>query len=172
MAALTKGPWSPNQPEAMASAGSLASLSSVGSVKTPAQLINPAKTPERHQSRPDTAGSTASVNQALPAISAPPQGPLSPTSSIRRNHSKRLTPSSIPFFRRSSSQSMQVPVFNGALPSTSPTYLSTWSSKKWLHVAKTPARWPLRRCKPVPSDWCAVKRSAHIPSRLWTGSQR
>ena len=50
----------------------------------------------------------------------PQQMPLSPTSSVRRGPStKRLTPSSIPFFRRSSSQSMQ----QGA-PSASPTYAS------------------------------------------------
>lgn len=132
LAPSAKGPWSPNQPEAMASAGSLASLSSVGSVRTQAQMINPAKTPDRaaHQSRPDTAGSSASINQAPPVISAPPPGPLSPTSSIRRNHSKRLTPSSIPFFRRSSSQSMQIPVSTGALSSTSPTYSNMLSANQ------------------------------------------
>lgn len=123
----SKGPWSPNQPEAMASAGSLASLSSVGSVRTPAQVINPTKTPDRaaHSSRPGTAGSIASTNPAPATLAAPI---LSPTSSVRRNHSKRLTPSSIPFFRRSSSQSMQIPPANGALSSTSPTYQSMIST--------------------------------------------
>ncbi|KAF8964084.1 hypothetical protein BDZ97DRAFT_1919317 [Flammula alnicola] len=117
-------PWSPNQPEAMASAGSLTSLSSVGSVRMPAQVSNPTKTPDRapHSSRPGTAGSNASTNHASSGLSAPPPGPLSPSSSVRRNHSKRLTPSSIPFFRRSSSQSMQIPQSNGALSSTSPTF--------------------------------------------------
>ncbi|KJA27320.1 hypothetical protein HYPSUDRAFT_131397 [Hypholoma sublateritium FD-334 SS-4] len=128
----SKGPWSPNQPEAMASAGSLTSLSSVGSVRTPAQIINPAKTPDRvaHQIRPDTGGSSASASQAHSTLAAPPPGPLSPSSSVRRNHSKRLTPSSIPFFRRSSSQSMQIPLTNGVLSSTSPTYTSMLSANQ------------------------------------------
>ncbi|KAF8197418.1 hypothetical protein BJ912DRAFT_1020757 [Pholiota molesta] len=118
----SKGPWSPNQPEAMASAGSLTSLSSVGSVRTPAQIINPTKTPDRaaHSSRPGTAGSSASTNLAPATLAAPI---LSPTSS-------RLTPSSIPFFRRSSSQSMQIPPANGALSSTSPTYQSMISTNQ------------------------------------------
>ncbi len=128
----SKGPWSPNQPEAMASAGSLTSLSSVGSVRTPAQTVNPAKTPDRAalQSRPDTGGSIASANQAHSTLAAPPPGPLSPSSSVRRNHSKRLTPSSIPFFRRSSSQSMQIPPANGVISSTSPTYTSLLSASQ------------------------------------------
>lgn len=124
----TKGPWSPNQPDAMASAGSLASLSSIGSVRTPAQVPNTAKTPERphHSSRP---GTDSSANTAS-ALSAPPAGALSPTSSIRRSHSKRLTPSSIPFFRRSSSQSMQLPPSNGTLSSSSPTFPGILSSNQ------------------------------------------
>jgi dual specificity tyrosine-phosphorylation-regulated kinase 2/3/4 len=104
-------------------------LSSVGSVRTPAQIINPTKTPDRaaHSSRPGTAGSSASTNLAPATLAAPI---LSPTSSVRRNHSKRLTPSSIPFFRRSSSQSMQIPPANGALSSTSPTYQSMISTNQ------------------------------------------
>lgn len=127
----TKGPWSPNQPDAMASAGSLTSLSSIGSVRTPAQVPNTAKTPERphHSSRPGT-GSSANTNQTASALSAPPAGALSPTSSIRRSHSKRLTPSSIPFFRRSSSQSMQLPPSNGALSSSSPTFPGVLSTNQ------------------------------------------
>ena len=126
----SKGPWSPKQPDAMASAGSLVSLSSVGSVKTPAQATNFSKTPERNtvSSRPGT-GSSVSTNHTTSALAAPP-GRLSPTSSVRRSQSKRLTPSSIPFFRRSSSQSMQLPVptANGAISATSPTLLSMLST--------------------------------------------
>lgn len=123
----SKGPWSPNQPDAMTSAGSLASLSSIGSVKTPALTSHTAKTPDRahYTSRPGTAGSSASNNFTSANLAAPMPGPLSPTSSIRRGASKRLTPSSIPFFRRSSSQSMQVPPLGGALASTSPNSTST-----------------------------------------------
>ena len=126
-----KGPWSPRQPDAMASAGSLVSLSSVGSVKTPAQAINFSKTPERNtvSSRPGT-GSSVSTNHTTSALAAPPPGRLSPTSSVRRSQSKRLTPSSIPFFRRSSSQSMQLPVppANGAISAPSPTLLNMLST--------------------------------------------
>ncbi|KAF8163096.1 hypothetical protein B0H34DRAFT_307783 [Crassisporium funariophilum] len=135
----SKGPWSPNHPDAMGSAGSLASLSSIGSVRTPAQVSNPSKTPDRSgvSSRPGT-GSSASTNHTTSALSAPqpvPAGPLSPSASVRRSHSKRLTPSSIPFFRRSSSQSMQLPPPppNGNLSSSSPTFhgmLSTSHSSK------------------------------------------
>jgi dual specificity tyrosine-phosphorylation-regulated kinase 2/3/4 len=95
----------------MASASSLVSLSSVGSAKTPAQATNFSKTPERNtvSSRPGTGpGSSVSTNHTTSALAAP-SGRLSPTSSVRRSQSKRLTPSSIPFFRRSSSQSMQLP---------------------------------------------------------------
>jgi dual specificity tyrosine-phosphorylation-regulated kinase 2/3/4 len=127
----SKGPWSPKQPDAMASAGSLVSLSSVGSVKTPAQATNFSKTPERNNtvsSRPGT-GSSVSTNHTTSALAAP-SGRLSPTSSVRRSQSKRLTPSSIPFFRRSSSQSMQLPapLANGAISATSPTLLSMLST--------------------------------------------
>ncbi|KAJ7490045.1 hypothetical protein B0H11DRAFT_1051727 [Mycena galericulata] len=113
----TLSPAAPNnlweQPAAMSSAASLTSLSSVGSVRSPAlRPTSSSKTPDRGPvaSRTGT-DSSASTNHTTSALS-PPQpgpGPLSPTSSVRRNPSKRLTPSSIPFFRRSSSQSMQIP---------------------------------------------------------------
>ncbi|KAH9483849.1 Dual specificity tyrosine-phosphorylation-regulated kinase 4 [Psilocybe cubensis] len=111
-------PWSPNHPDAMTSAGSLTSLSSVGSVRTPAQMPSLSKTPDRapQTSRPGTGSSTHTTS----GLTAPPPGPLSPSSSIRRGQNKRLTPSSIPFFRRSSSQSMQVPPPTGPNPSSSP----------------------------------------------------
>jgi len=113
-------PWSPNQPDAMVSAGSLTSLSSVGSVRAVGQ-VNPAKTPDRaplsSRSEVESGG-----DQSTSALSAPPTGPLSPNSSMRRAQSKRLTPSSIPFFRRSSSQSMQLPPPNGAFLSSSPPF--------------------------------------------------
>ncbi|KAJ7763675.1 hypothetical protein DFH07DRAFT_812740 [Mycena maculata] len=49
----------------------------------------------------------ASTDHTSFALSSPQSGPrpLSPTSSVRRNKSKRLTPSSIPFFRRDSAGS-------------------------------------------------------------------
>ncbi|KAJ7929390.1 hypothetical protein B0H13DRAFT_948617 [Mycena leptocephala] len=105
-------PW--EQPAAMSSAASLASLSSVGSVRSP--VLRPTSSTKSSTDRGPLASrtgtdSSASTNNTTSALS-PPQpgpGPLSPTSSVRRNQSKRLTPSSIPFFRRSSSQSMQIP---------------------------------------------------------------
>ncbi|KAF8906034.1 hypothetical protein CPB84DRAFT_1770885 [Gymnopilus junonius] len=111
-------PWSPDQPDAMASAGSLTSLSSIGSIKAPAQVQNPARTPDRA-----LYCSSASTNHTTSALSAPPVGALSPTSSMRRGSGqvKRLTPSSIPFFRRSSSQSMQLPPPSAVISSTSPS---------------------------------------------------
>ncbi|KAJ3796768.1 CMGC/DYRK/DYRK2 protein kinase [Lentinula aff. detonsa] len=128
-----KSPWSPRHPDAMGSAASLASLSSVGSVRTPAvasttNTPSVSKTPDRSavSSRAGT-DSSASTNHTYAGLSAPQTyaGPLSPSSSVRRNQSKRLTPSSIPFFRRSSSQSMQVP--SNSVSASSPT-LSTDSA--------------------------------------------
>ncbi|KAJ3517787.1 hypothetical protein NLJ89_g279 [Agrocybe chaxingu] len=132
--------WSPNQPEAMASAGSLTSLSSVGSVRGTAQTAGTAKTPDRGlvSSRPGT-GSSASTNHTTSALVAPQPGPLSPSSSVRRNQSKRLTPSSIPFFRRSSSQSMQLPSQNGAASSSSPTFPGMLSTQPRQKQSKSPA---------------------------------
>ncbi|PFH47681.1 hypothetical protein AMATHDRAFT_77088 [Amanita thiersii Skay4041] len=113
-------PWSPEQPGAMDSQGSLASLSSVGSVHNHILQTQPSKTPDGVlHSRSGTA-SSASTNHATSALTAP-SGPLSPSTSMRRSQSRRLTPSSIPFFRRSSSQSMQVPppVVTPSSPSSS-----------------------------------------------------
>ncbi|KAH0584155.1 hypothetical protein H2248_009714 [Termitomyces sp. 'cryptogamus'] len=120
-------PWETKQPDAMVSAGSLASLSSVGSVRTPALLSasSISKTPDHNYtlSRAGT-GSSGDTNHTTPGLSIPQSGPLSPSSSVRRGQSKRLTPSSIPFFRRSSSQSMQLPSSQSTATSSSPT-LST-----------------------------------------------
>jgi dual specificity tyrosine-phosphorylation-regulated kinase 2/3/4 len=51
---------------------------------------------------------------------APQQTPLGPSGSIRRGTSKRLTPSSIPFFRRSSTQSVHVDTLRSPSPPASP----------------------------------------------------
>lgn len=107
-------PWSPiEQPEAMASAASLVSQSSLSSSHALSVSGAVAGTPDRQlPSRPGTASSSHKSG----SMAAPQQTPLSPSDSIRRGSSKRLTPSAIPFFRRSSSQSVQV----GALRSSSP----------------------------------------------------
>ncbi|KAA1476191.1 hypothetical protein DENSPDRAFT_843097 [Dentipellis sp. KUC8613] len=120
------GSWSPNHPDAMGSAASLASLSSRSSAHalSPSSSLPPSaampQTPDRlSHSRPGTASSGTNLSAPLQQI------PLSPSGSTRRGSStKRLTPSSIPFFRRSSSQSVQIG-FSQAVPaSTSPTIMS------------------------------------------------
>ena len=111
----TSDTWSPGQPDAMTSATSLASLSSVGS---PANAISSYIMEDRapESDYPNKLEPSVSANTTTTSL------PLSPTSSVHQGSasSKRLTPSSIPFFRRSSSQSMHFP--SGAIPnSTSPT---------------------------------------------------
>ena len=108
-------PWSPvQQPDAMTSAASLISQSSLSSSHALSRSGALAGTPDRHSSsRPGTASSS---HKSSSLAAAPQQTPLSPSGSIRRGTSKRLTPSAIPFFRRSSSQSVHV----GALRSPSP----------------------------------------------------
>lgn len=123
--------WETINADAMASASSLASMSSFGSTQlmgAPASAapMSTSKTPDRLvPSRSETASSSSTnLTASMPPL--PQHTPLSPSSSIRRGTSvKRLTPSSIPFFRRSSSQSMQVPP--AGMPPSSPTYSSTHS---------------------------------------------
>lgn len=120
--------WSANHSAAMASVHSLVSVSSINSVMSPTQGAVPLKTPDHGpaSSRPGTS-SSISTNNTTSALSAPQGEPLSP--STRRTHSKRLTPSSIPFFsRRSSSHSMHMPPPPppvGVIPSISPTIPSS-----------------------------------------------
>lgn len=109
--------WSPGQPDAMTSATSLASLSSVGS---PANAMSSYVMEDRasESDYPNKLEISVGANTTTTSLPAP----LSPTSSVHQGSapSKRLTPSSIPFFRRSSSQSMHFP--SGVIPSsTSPT---------------------------------------------------
>lgn len=165
----SKSPWSPKQPDAMTSAGSLASLSSIGSVHAPGVVTNSSsKTPDRGLSRPGT-GSSASTNHTTSALSAPPAGPLSPSSSVRRTQSKRLTPSSIPFFRRSSSQSMQVPPIV-PLSTSPPSHLITPRSK----ISVSPSRDHAALSTSVPGS--ASKKSSvlslGLPSLLKSSSRR
>jgi dual specificity tyrosine-phosphorylation-regulated kinase 2/3/4 len=119
-------PWSPiQQPDAMTSAASLISQSSLSSshaLSTSGALIG---TPDRHfSSRPGTASSS---HKSSSLAAAPQQTPLSPSGSIRRGTSKRLTPSAIPFFRRSTSQSLHVGALRSSSPpaSTGPSHLQS-----------------------------------------------
>lgn len=168
----SKSLWEPEQPDAMLSAASLMSLSSTGSTRTPALAASKTPDPVGVPSRSGT-GSSASTSHTTSALSAPQQGPLSPTASVRRSQSKRLTPSSIPFFRRSSSQSMHLPSSNFMTASSSPTLPPGNSSS-----AQTPL-------KPVNSTYnstsTSVSGSAHkkssvlslgLPSLLKSSSSR
>ena len=116
-------PWSPIQhPDAMASAASLASQSSLSSSHALSASGAPAGTPDRpFSSRPGTASSSHKSS----SLAAPQQTPLSPSGSVRRGSSKRLTPSAIPFFRRSSSHSVHAGVPRSSSPpaSTGPSHL-------------------------------------------------
>lgn len=130
--------WTSVNADAMASATSLVSLSSVGSVgvdkspqRTPS-IITPQSPDGLDLSRPETASSTGTSQTA--SMHPTTQAPLSPSGSMRRGPSaKRLTPSSIPFFRRSSSQSMQFPP-SQVHPSTSPTSSSAATSSTHLRA--------------------------------------
>lgn len=117
-----KHPWSPVQKDAMASAASLASLSSLGSVMessappSPLTALSGSTSRGGEQQRLEIASANA-VNYSQ---QQQPRG--SPSSKSHREvSSKRLTPSSssIPFFRRSSSQSMQIQTDNDALSTSS-----------------------------------------------------
>ncbi len=172
--------WASVNPDAMASASSLASLSSIGSVHpvSPSTSAPPptmfSKTPDHlAPSRPETASSSSTnLTASMPPI--PQHTPLSPTSSIRRGPStKRLTPSSIPFFRRSSSQSMQMPPPD--VPSTSPTYSSSQQSSS-TYLRPPSGLSPTKDIAPVSVPGSSHKKSSvlslGLPSLLKVSSSR
>lgn len=162
----TKQSWSPIQVDAMASATSLASLSSVGSIKSP---IYPTKTPDRLPSRSGTESSAS--NHTTSALTVPQPVPVSPTSSIQRGQShKRLTPSSIPFFRRSSSQSMHIPASTTIPTSSSPT-LSAQSRVKASSPPSKDANSP-SHSTPASAQKKSSVLSLGLPSLLKGSSSR
>ncbi|KAI0688750.1 hypothetical protein BC835DRAFT_285298 [Cytidiella melzeri] len=169
--------WETINADAMASASSLASMSSFGSTQvmgapSSAPPISTSKTPDRLvPSRSETA-SSASTNLTASMPPLPQQTPLSPSSSIRRgNSTKRLTPSSIPtFFRRSSSQSMHIPPAH--MPPSSPTYSSTHSQIRSPSIGLSPTK-DTQPPLPVPSS--SHKKSSvlmGLPSLLKGSSSR
>ncbi|GLB35192.1 putative protein tyrosine kinase [Lyophyllum shimeji] len=166
--------WETKQPEAMLSASSLASLSSIGSVRTPALPSASSKTPDRSNTLSRTGtGSSGDTNHTTSGLSVPNTGPLSPSASVRRGQSKRLTPSSIPFFRRSSSQSMQLPPSN-AMTSSSPTLSSGNVSSAQGRQKQTP---PPPRDPPSTSVPGSAQRKSSVlslglPSLLKSSSRR
>lgn len=166
--------WSPpTQPDAMNSASSLASLSSIGSIRTPGlPQATTSKTPDRG-AVPSRAGtdSSASTNHTAFGLSAQ-SGPLSPSSSVRRGQSKRLTPSSIPFFRRSSSQSMQLPPSTAATRSSSPTLHTTMSATQSRYKTSSPDYAPLSTSVPGSTHKKSSVLSLGLPSLLKSSSRR
>lgn len=161
--------WETKQPDAMVSAGSLASLSSVGSVR--ASALPPSKTPDRNNvlSRTGT-GSSGDTNHT--GLSVPQSGPLSPSTSIRRSASKRLTPSSIPFFRRSSSQSMQLPPSNSVAASSSPTLSSGKLSSNRLNTPPRDQYNPPSASGPGSTHKKSSVLSLGLPSLLKSSSRK
>ena len=133
--------WSPID-SAMASATSLASVSSVGSVRgsirDPLSPSAPGATlqaPSVTSQTPDRTVPSRSETASSASTNVPVQAPLSPSSSLRRGpSSKRLTPSSIPFFRRSSSQSMALPPSHSMPPPPSPTSGGLGSATTRIHM--------------------------------------
>ncbi|KAL4074596.1 hypothetical protein V8B97DRAFT_1868854 [Scleroderma yunnanense] len=169
--------WSPVQRDAMASAASLASLSSVGSTRTPKSPALPSKTPDRERgvsSRPGTGSSVSNTTTSMPSNTH--NAPLSPASSVRRHQSKRLTPSSIPFFRRSSSQSVHIATSNPVPSSVSPTTPSAPASSEQGRVkaGSSPVKESSRLQPTTPSS--AHKKSSvlslGLPSLLKGSSSR
>lgn len=173
--ATSKPSWTPVQPDAMTSAASLASMSSVGSTRNPKSPgLPPTRSPDRERgiSRPGTGSSIGDAGASVPSHNQ--RAPLSPASSIRRQQSKRLTPSSIPFFRRSSSQSMQI---SNPLPlSTSPTMPSApaASGSSRAKSGNSPAKDSSRLLPATPSS--THKKSSvlslGLPSLLKSSSRR
>ena len=167
--------WSPVQPDAMTSAASLASLSSVGSTRGPkSPAIHSAKTPDRERGSSSRPGTGSSGSNNTTGLSAPQNAPLSPASSTRRHQSKRLTPSSIPFFRRSSSQSMQIPPTNVIPTSASPTIPSVPNStQNSQRAGSSPIRDPSRTAPNTPgSHKKSSVLSLGLPALLKSSSRR
>jgi dual specificity tyrosine-phosphorylation-regulated kinase 2/3/4 len=169
--------WTAVQPEAMASVTSLASVSSTNSTRasrspTLAPLPTNVKTPEgRVRSRSGTDSSASTHHTSSILALAPP--PASPTPSVRRaNSSKRLTPSSIPFFRRSSSQSIYIPPSAPTAAPSSPTPSSGPSSSR-PHATGSPTRDPsLAQSVPVSARKKSSVLSLGLPSLLKSSSRR
>ncbi|KAI9569102.1 hypothetical protein HD554DRAFT_2204797 [Boletus coccyginus] len=172
---VSNASWSPVQPDAMASVASLTSLSSVGSTRGPrSPAIHSAKTPDRERGFPSRPGTGSSGSNNTTGLSAPQNAPLSPASSIRRHQSRRLTPSSIPFFRRSSSQSMQIPPTNVMPASASPAVPSASApTQRGPRTSGSPVK---DSSRVVPSTPGSHKKSSvlslGLPSLLKSSSRR
>lgn len=130
--------WQRIQRGAMASESSLASLSSLSSFPEPSPPISPSHnlrtSPSLTTDHESRAGTASSFNMGQASLTDNQLNQESPTSRVpQASSNKRLTPSSIPFFRRSSSQSMQTPASSGLVVSTSPTISSSPTSRQGIH---------------------------------------
>ena len=168
--------WPAKLPDAMASVGSLISMSSVGSGGKKESPVLPAiTTSDRRISSRSETSSSGSTNHTT-SVSTNLKTSLSPSSSLRRGASvKRLTPSSIPFFRRSSSQSMQLPPSNpvAAPPSPAPSS-GQLSSTPARSKASTSSTQPLSLSSParVSAQKKSSVLSLGLPSLLRGSSSR
>ncbi|TDL27191.1 hypothetical protein BD410DRAFT_739913 [Rickenella mellea] len=169
------GTWSPIQNGAMASATSLASLSSSGSVLDSSSPTSPVPrlsvTTSSHPGGSSPA-STESTNMTTVSLSAV-EVDESPSSKKRRESStKRLTPSAIPFFRRSSSQSMQITSGpTTSVLSTSPTFSSAPNSSSHLLVTQS-ASSPMTPITPGSAQKKSSMLSLGLPSLLKGSASR
>lgn len=174
--------WSPID-SAMASATSLASVSSMGSVRGSVRDPLSPSVPGPTLQAPPVASHTSdrtvpsrTETASSASTNVPLQVPLSPSSSLRRGpSSKRLTPSSIPFFRRSSSQSMALPPSHSMPPPPSPTSggLGSASTRVYVHDSHSPVHDPSLTS---PSTSTSHKKSSvlslGLPSLLKGSSSR
>lgn len=164
--------WSPDQPTAMTSAASLVSLSSVGSNRNGTSTARLSKTPEQFVI--PSPSSSASPHHTI-SITPSQNTPLSPSASMRRSQSKRLTPSSIPFFRRGSSQSMQISNAGVIIP-TSPTQPTPMASMSTLRSRPKSGISPTKDTKDGNASSTSTKKSSvlslGLPSLLKGSSSR
>ncbi|KAF8198582.1 hypothetical protein BJ912DRAFT_1140121 [Pholiota molesta] len=132
----------PKDPQLSIPSPSLGSiLSTDSSAHAPTQVGNPTKTLDRaaHSSHAGTAAPATSPSANLPHPTA-----RGSASSVHRNRPKRVSPSSIPVFRRSSSQSAQSPLASAsdALSSASQNTLSTNELRSPAGIASSPPAKP------------------------------
>ena len=133
MLKATSEEWNPGQPGAMVSAPSLTSspsLQSLAELSPSASPIILPQTPGGNSDR-DVARKSRSMSKETKSRTSH-TAPVTPSSKSHKDtSSKRLTPSSIPFFRRSSSQSIQVPPTSAVtVSSNSPTLSSATSDQE------------------------------------------
>lgn len=162
-------PWSVvDSPNTNVSHSNLYASPSIASLKPISDTTSPtptttvkARTPDRSTpSRTESSASTQTTSQALRSATSPPiKGGPPP--------SKRLTPSNIPFFRRSSSASMKAApaiVHNGSPPV--PSYLSHHASNISISTTASKSTNSLDIISPTSSDPPAMPQATRKSSVL------